>query len=358
MPSMFFDKDRQQWIYQYRSGNKNKKKRLPKIIKTKSQAMEQKSKLDKKFYEASAGIAQPKKLRWLDAFDRFIEAKEGEVTHSTHLWYKSQVARWKEYLAARRTELVSELRPEVVADFVTIRRKDGAAPKSIQDDLVLIRGVINWLIRIGDMDMSPVRIWPQVRAIPVNPERLGYYSTEEVIRLIQYFKESAFLDIFLFAIFTGARRDEITSLLVQDVSLSKMEISLRNSKTVTNARNMYRSVPIADDLVEVLRRRINGSSSDAVVFSEMHSHSRNWPHVQMTRACKALDIPYRRFHGLRHTFATQMGKLPGVSLADLMAHLGHTQLSTTQRYTHGEAGGVNSLPYSSGKKAPPKRGNK
>lgn len=357
MPSMFFDSDRQQWIYQYRVGNKTRKKRLPKIIKTKSQAMEQKAKLDAKFYGAAAGIAQPRKLKWEEAFRRFLESKAGVVTPSTHAWYRSQIERWQSFFSEIRHDLVLELRPEMAAAFVARRREEKAAPKSIQDDIILMRGILNWLVRIGELDCSPVRIWPEVKAIPVKPERLGSYSPAEVFQLIKHFQGSPFLPVFLFAVFTGARRDEIRSLKVQDVSLSDMTVQLLNKKTATDARNMYRSVPIADDLVEVLRPRVDGFRPEDLVFPELFQHSRNWPHVQMTQACKALSIPYRRFHGLRHTAATELARVAGISLADLMAFLGHTQLSTTQRYAHGNAAGVNSLPYSSNKKAPPERGN-
>jgi integrase len=52
---------------------------------------------------------------------------------------------------------------------------------------------------------------------------------------------------------------------------------------------------------------------------------------QLQKACKALNIQYRRFHGCRHTFATKAAN-SGVGLPKVQAQLGHTNLATTQKY--------------------------
>lgn len=58
---------------------------------------------------------------------------------------------------------------------------------------------------------------------------------------------------------------------------------------------------------------------------------KDWPVRQLQKACKALNVQYKRFHGCRHTFATKAAN-SGVGLPKVQAQLGHTNLATTQKY--------------------------
>lgn len=51
------------------------------------------------------------------------------------------------------------------------------------------------------------------------------------------------------------------------------------------------------------------------------------------RALTRLDIPYKKFHALRHTYATQLLK-KGVQLITVSRLLGHSSIKTTEIYAH------------------------
>lgn len=63
------------------------------------------------------------------------------------------------------------------------------------------------------------------------------------------------------------------------------------------------------------------------------SNNHNYPSKVMQRACSAVGIPYKRFHGLRHVTATYL-LAAGVPLRDVMQIMGWTLLSTAQKYIH------------------------
>jgi integrase len=44
--------------------------------------------------------------------------------------------------------------------------------------------------------------------------------------------------------------------------------------------------------------------------------------------------PGFRFHDLRHTFGTMAVQVPGWTLADVQAYMGHAQIETTMIYVH------------------------
>lgn len=51
------------------------------------------------------------------------------------------------------------------------------------------------------------------------------------------------------------------------------------------------------------------------------------------RALKAADIPYIKFHALRHTYATKLIE-NGASLLTVSRLLGHSSIKTTEVYAH------------------------
>lgn len=51
------------------------------------------------------------------------------------------------------------------------------------------------------------------------------------------------------------------------------------------------------------------------------------------RALKAANVPYRKFHSLRHTYATRLFE-NGTSILKVSRLLGHSSIKTTEIYTH------------------------
>ena len=150
---------------------------------------------------------------------------------------------------------------------------------------------------------------------------------------MEHFRFREFGPVFKFALFTGARRDEIKSALVQDVHLEDNVVLVRSLKTMTSAKNVFRPIGTHKELVPVLADRIKDRLPGDPLFPELTFHSKNWPYIQIRQACKALKIPYKRFHGIRHTTATYL-LASGASVRDLMAQMGWTQIDTAQRYVH------------------------
>ena len=51
------------------------------------------------------------------------------------------------------------------------------------------------------------------------------------------------------------------------------------------------------------------------------------------RALKNIDMPYKKFHSLRHTYATRLFE-NDVSIVTVSRLLGHSSIKTTEIYTH------------------------
>lgn len=276
------------------------------------------------------GVA-PRKVKFESAFHDFLARKQPTLRPASFLRYEEEVRTLAKCLADEGVEFVHQLKGEHLSRYVATRRAQGRAMKTIECELSILQGVIKMLLEDGSISESPVRKWPHVKIVAKHPERIGHYSHQEVADLKQYFEGREFHDPFLFFIFTGARREEAREARVRDVR--EKTIGIRNLKTETSPENQVRFLEVHPDLWPIIEQRMTDKRPDDYLFSELHSHSRNWPAVQMKAACKALGIEYRRLHGLRHTFISSLLNT-GTAVRAVMKMVGHEEMETTLRYAH------------------------
>jgi len=140
------------------------------------------------------------------------------------------------------------------------------------------------------------------------------------------------VDVFVVAairllIFTGARVSEILNLQWQHVDLNNGTLRLPDSKT--GAKVIFLSVPAAN----VLKKMPKLVGSPWVIPSEEPENpwaNINKPWLKIRELAKLEGV---RIHDLRHTFAS-MAVQSGLSLEMVGGLLGHSQASTTKRYSH------------------------
>ena len=140
---------------------------------------------------------------------------------------------------------------------------------------------------------------------------------------------------------TGLRVSEVVALKLEDVDLASRQV-----RTVGKGRK-ERIVPFgraaADAVKTWLKERaaLRPSAKDAAyVFLNARSGRLTDRSVRrvLDRALLAAAVPRRASpHALRHSFATHL-LAAGADLRSIQELLGHASLSTTQKYTHLDAG--------------------
>lgn len=127
-------------------------------------------------------------------------------------------------------------------------------------------------------------------------------------------------------IFTGARRGEILGLRWDYVDAERRCLRLPDSKT--GRKVIQLNAPALAVLASLSRETsewvIPGKSAGAPLVGLPHA----WERIR--KRAKLEDV---RIHDLRHAFAS-VGVSSGHTLAVIGGLLGHSQLSTTQRYAH------------------------
>jgi len=127
------------------------------------------------------------------------------------------------------------------------------------------------------------------------------------------------------------RAGEILALRWVDVDLRGSTVALETTKT-----GKRRMVPLRPEVVRVLNRWKGTHPGPYVIAKEDGAPFKQVPLCFETALRRAgLRQPDRwiRFHDLRHTAASWMAQ-GGADLLQIKRVLGHTTISTTQRYAH------------------------
>lgn len=180
---------------------------------------------------------------------------------------------------------------------------------------------------------------------------IDIYSPEEISCIRKAFKGHKYESIIYTAIYTGMRSGEIYALKWKNVNLDegyiKVEESIKDivvfnpdrtksTQLVTTdgkTQNSIRTVYLPDILINKLKELQRGKDND-YVFTEDGHHIR---HKQVFRewniVLKENNIPYKKFHALRHTYASML-LLNGADLKSVQELMGHYDMKITQIYLH------------------------
>lgn len=245
------------------------------------------------------------------------------------------------YLAFMKEESIvnlSEIKREHIQKYLITLYDRGLNTKSVARHLSAIRTFHQYLMIERICQKNPCDLIESPKLSRDLPEIL---SVAEVERLLESFTEETASDLrnhamveLLYA--SGLRVSELLALKLEDVHLSMQFIKCRGKG------NKERIVPIGELAAEVLERYLETArpkllkkSTDLLFLNRFgDSMSRQGffkilkKQAQIAGITKSLSP-----HKLRHSFATHLIE-NGVDLRLVQEMLGHSDIATTQIYTH------------------------
>ncbi|HYB93616.1 MAG TPA: site-specific tyrosine recombinase XerD, partial [Vicinamibacterales bacterium] len=217
---------------------------------------------------------------------------------------------------------------------------EGRSPRSVARAVACYRGFYRFLIVSGRREDNPAADLRAPRAWKTLPK---FLSVEEVDRLLaspdisdpRGLRDRALIELFYA---TGLRVTEMVTLRQQDLNLESGYL------TCTGKGRKQRLVPIGDEASAWLKRYIEEARPALLKrrsSSRLFVNARGGAGLTRVGFWKILKTYGRTAglprtlspHVLRHSFATHLLER-GADLRAIQMMLGHSDLSTTQIYTH------------------------
>jgi len=235
---------------------------------------------------------------------------------------------------------IDPLRPsyKVVEAFFTMLGHQGE-PSTVQRKLASVRQFYRYLKKEGVVSSNP---FYGIRG-PKLPKKLpDFLTVDEVFALLETkdsddnfirLRDKAILEL-LYS--SGLRVSEVASINLSSISFEKAEVR------VIGKGRKERIVPVGRKAVEALKRylKVRGAvckdDRQKAMFLNVRGGrltTRSIQRIVQNAGLIAGLYKHVHPHTLRHTFATHVLE-GGADLRDIQELLGHSRLSTTQKYTH------------------------
>ena len=210
------------------------------------------------------------------------------------------------------------------------KHKETHKPGSTNRVIILCRYIFNCALKweVEGISRNPTQ---GIELFPENNKRERYLTAEEAQRLFKALDESAadrLKYIISMLLLTGARKNEVQQAQWKDFDLERRIWTIHFNKS-----GQTRHVPLSDGAIRLLGSipRVPGSN---YAFANPKT-GKPYKHIftAWDTARKKAGLSDLRIHDLRHSFASALIN-SGRSLYEVQKILGHTQVKTTQRYSH------------------------
>lgn len=280
-------------------------------------------------------VANTESHKLVDEYLRYLRVEKG-LSVNTLKAYSTDLARFVE-LASRRGRDVSSLDRDEIVSMIADLRAQGLQDGSISRFISTLRGFHKYLLAEGLRTQDPTSLLEARKAWQTLPRFLTQQEMESLLRQPSEADDCGIRDRAVLELFyaTGMRVSELVGLNLSDVDWETGTISCygKGSK--------HRRIPLGRGAVDHLKRYLParhrlllGKSAHHLFVERGGSRLTRqglWKMVKQYGRMAGID--YITPHMLRHSFATVLLE-HGADLRSVQLMLGHSNISTTQIYTH------------------------
>ena len=274
-------------------------------------------------------------------FHDFLTMLRVERNVSTHTMdaYKRDINQYLMYLGDLDIKKLSDVKSTHIRDYIRLLSDGGMAPASISRIISSIRTYYRFLSSENILDENPVLLINNPKLPKKLPDVLSEKEISLIINAIQessqfYQRDKAIIELLYSC---GIRVTELCNLEMSNLFIDEDLIRVMGKGNKERLLPLgLRSKKYLDDYIKHSRNSHIKKSGSSFVFVSRNGN-------QLTRAM--INIILNKWtqvsglkksvspHKLRHSFATHLLE-GGADLRFVQALLGHSDISTTQIYTH------------------------
>ena len=272
----------------------------------------------------------------IEKFSDMLWMEDG-LSQNTLSSYVNDLSGFSEWLLENGTTLLAVSRAQLLS-YLAYCVEHGYSPRTTARLLSCVRRLYQYLLRENMIAVDPSL---QIESPKLGRPLPGTLSEEQVNRLLEVpntetlegFRDKVMLEV-LYA--TGLRVTELVSLTIEQVNMRQGVVR------VTGKGSKERLVPLGEEALDWLTRYkstrkglLKGCIGDALFPTRRGSSmTRQAFWYLLKRYAKQAEIKVHLSpHTLRHAFASHLLN-HGADLRVVQLLLGHSDLSTTQIYTH------------------------
>jgi integrase len=231
-----------------------------------------------------------------------------------------------------------EIKASDFIQHVRDRRKSGAGPATVNNDIVWLRIILRYARAAWEVPFdltildNAYEVLKSEKLVAKSKTRSRRPTQSELAVLIEYFRKKEkcrssipMSDILWFAIHSARRQSEITGLLFADNDEATQTGIVRNLKHPTE-RELIRRFKYTPDAWEIVSRQ--DRDNDRIFPFESKTIG-----AAFTQACRILQIDDLHFHDLRHEATSRLFET-GYSIVEVQQFTLHESWGTLSRYTH------------------------
>lgn len=270
---------------------------------------------------------------FIKEFLTYIQVEKGLARHTLESYHRD-LERLRTWSTANGKQ-VSELTRADLRKWIASLSREGLAPTSVSRAVSATRGFFKFLMLDGHIKSHPAEDLD-------TPQRFSYLpkflTEEEINRLLaapdvstaEGIRDRAVLEI-MYA--TGLRVSELVDLKNNDVDM------LAGLVVCHGKGNKERRVPLGKSAIHWLQQysavkaSYGKQSAPNVFLNRGRPFTRHFAWSMIKRHAEKAGIKDVSPHTLRHSFATHLLQ-HGADSRSVQALLGHSDISTTQIYTH------------------------